>query len=115
MTEKLLNSATTSLNSKTACQYSSLLPPTSASSVMEVTNSATAVSVDLRDVKIGKKLHGRIDDHELVEVLVLIQRMANSSITRVKKAKFRLIQICFSAPKTYMDNQLVVSDSVQMD
>ena len=43
---------------------------------------------------------GTIDDCELVEGLVLTQRVANSSISRVEKAKIGLIQFCLSPPKT---------------
>uniref|UniRef100_A0A8C5XQW1 T-complex protein 1 subunit delta n=1 Tax=Microcebus murinus TaxID=30608 RepID=A0A8C5XQW1_MICMU len=113
--ETLLNSATTSLNSKVVSQYSSLLSPMSVNAVMKVIDPATATSVDLRDIKIVKKLGGTIDDCELVEGLVLTQKVANSGITRVEKAKIGLIQFCLSAPKTDMDNQIVVSDYAQMD
>ncbi|KAB0377110.1 hypothetical protein FD755_011554 [Muntiacus reevesi] len=102
--ETLLNSAATSLNSKVVSQYSSLLSPMSVDAVMKVIDPATATSVGLRDIKIVKKLGGTIDDCELVEGLVLTQKVANSGITRL---------ICLSAPD--MDNQIVVSDYVQMD
>uniref|UniRef100_A0A452FEJ8 T-complex protein 1 subunit delta n=1 Tax=Capra hircus TaxID=9925 RepID=A0A452FEJ8_CAPHI len=108
--ETLLNSAATSLNSKIVSQYSSLLSPMSVDAVMKVIDPATATSVDLRDIKIVKKLCGTIDDCELVEGLVLTQKVANSGIARVEKAKIGLIQFCLSAPKTDMDNQIVVSD-----
>ena len=98
--ETLLNSAATSLNSKVVSQYSSLLSPMSVDAVMKVIDPATATSVDLRDIKIVKKLGGTIDDCELVEGLVLTQKVANSGITRVEKAKIGLIQFCLSAPKT---------------
>uniref|UniRef100_A0A3Q3E5N2 T-complex protein 1 subunit delta n=1 Tax=Labrus bergylta TaxID=56723 RepID=A0A3Q3E5N2_9LABR len=97
--ETLLNSATTSLCSKVVSQYSSLLAPMSVDAVMRVIDPATATGVDLHDIKIIKKLGGTIDDCELVEGLVLTQRVANSSVTRVEK----------------MDNQIVVSDYAQMD
>ncbi|KAK4824691.1 hypothetical protein QYF61_017762 [Mycteria americana] len=113
--ETLLNSATTSLNSKVVCQYSSLLSPMSVDAVMKVIDPTTASSVDLRDIKIVKKLGGTIDDCELVEGLVLTQKVANTGVTRVEKAKIGLIQFCLSAPKTDMDNQIVVSDYAQMD
>lgn len=43
---------------------------------------------------------GTIDDCELVDGLVLNQKVANSSISRVEKAKIGLIQFCLSPPKT---------------
>uniref|UniRef100_A0AAQ5ZA62 T-complex protein 1 subunit delta n=1 Tax=Amphiprion ocellaris TaxID=80972 RepID=A0AAQ5ZA62_AMPOC len=113
--ETLLNSATTSLCSKVVSQYSSLLAPMSVDAVMRVIEPATATSVDLQDIKIIKKLGGTIDDCELVDGLVLTQRVANTGVTRVEKAKIGLIQFCLSPPKTDMDNQIVVSDYAQMD
>ncbi|KAK3530095.1 hypothetical protein QTP86_014162 [Hemibagrus guttatus] len=113
--ETLLNSATTSLCSKVVSQYSSLLAPMSVDAVMRVIDPATATSVDLRDINIVKKLGGTIDDCELVEGLVLTQRVVNSGLSRVEKAKIGLIQFCLSPPKTDMDNQIVVSDYEQMD
>ncbi|KAM3929891.1 T-complex protein 1 subunit delta [Leptodactylus fuscus] len=113
--ETLLNSATTSLNSKVVSQYSSLLAPMSVDAVMRVIDPLTASGVDLRDIKIVKKLGGTIDDCELVDGLVLTQKVANTGVTRVEKAKIGLIQFCLSAPKTDMDNQIVVSDYAQMD
>ncbi|XP_034045038.1 LOW QUALITY PROTEIN: T-complex protein 1 subunit delta [Thalassophryne amazonica] len=113
--ETLLNSATTSLCSKVVSQYSSLLAPMSVDAVMRVIDPATATSVDLQDIKIIKKLGGTIDDCELVEGLVLTQKLANTGVTRVEKAKIGLIQFCLSPPKTDMENQIVVSDYAQMD
>jgi len=112
--ETLLNSATTSLCSKVVSQYSSLLAPMSVDAVMRVIDPATATGVDLHDIHIVKKLGGTIDDCELVDGLVLTQKVA-TSVSRVEKAKIGLIQFCLSPPKTDMDNQIVVSDYAQMD
>lgn len=43
---------------------------------------------------------GTIDDCELVEGLVLTQRVASTGVSRVEKAKIGLIQFCLSPPKT---------------
>lgn len=48
----------------------------------------------------GAVSRGTIDDCELVEGLVLTQRVANSGVSRVEKAKIGLIQFCLSPPKT---------------
>lgn len=52
---------------------------------------------------------GTIDDCELVEGLVLTQRVANSSVTRVEKAKIGLIQFCLSPPKTDVSHLINIS------
>uniref|UniRef100_A0A8C9YZ51 T-complex protein 1 subunit delta n=1 Tax=Sander lucioperca TaxID=283035 RepID=A0A8C9YZ51_SANLU len=110
--ETLLNSATTSLCSKVVSQYSSLLAPMSVDAVMRVIDPATATGVDLQDIKIIKKV---LCVFELVDGLVLTQRISNTGVSRVEKAKIGLIQFCLSPPKTDMDNQIVVSDYAQMD
>ena len=68
----------------------------SVDAVMKVIDPATATSVDLRDIKIVKKLGGTIDDCELVESLVLTQKVANSGITRVEKTDwaYSVLLIC---------------------
>lgn len=43
---------------------------------------------------------GTIDDCELVDGLVLTQKVANTGVSRVEKAKVGLIQFCLSPPKT---------------
>lgn len=137
--ETLLNSATTSLCSKVVSQYSSLLAPMSVDAVMRVIDPGVATSVDLQDIKIIKKLgyvlflgflifyfiflrflkvivtnlcfvlRGTIDDCELVEGLVLTQKVANTGVTRVEKAKIGLIQFCLSPPKTDVSQLMSLS------
>jgi T-complex protein 1 subunit delta len=112
-TEALVRVATTSLNSKVVSQHSSLLAPIAVNAVLKVRDNE---SVDLRDVKIIKKLGGTLDDTATVDGLVLPQRFANDfGAKRVEKAKVGLIQFCISPPKTDMDNQVIVSDYTQMD
>lgn len=115
--ESLLKSATTSLNSKVVSQYSSQLAPLSVDAVLKVIDPATATNVDLKDIKVVKKLGGTVEDTELVEGLVLDQKASHlaGGVTRVEKAKIGLIQFCISPPKTDMENQVIVSDYSQMD
>ena len=60
---------------------------------------------------------GTVDDTELVEGLVLTKGASRSSggPSSIKNAKIALIQYCLSAPKTDMDNNVVVSDYAAMD
>ncbi|EDV20280.1 uncharacterized protein TRIADDRAFT_63418 [Trichoplax adhaerens] len=115
--ESLLKSASTSLNSKVVSQYSNLLAPIAVDSILRVIDPKTASNVDLRDIKLVRLLGGTIDDTELVDGLVFTQKTSHiaGGITRVEKAKIGLIQFCLSAPKTDMDNQVVISDYSQMD
>merc|ERR1719245_2167959 len=112
--DKLLQSANTSLNSKVVSQHSSELSPIAVDAVLKVIDPAKTDTVNLNDIKIIKKLGGTVDDTELIEGLVLSQRVAGS-VKKVEKAKIGLIQFCVSPPKTDMDNQVVVSDYAAMD
>ncbi|XP_059168665.1 T-complex protein 1 subunit delta-like isoform X2 [Physella acuta] len=114
--ESLLKSASTSLNSKVVSQYSSILSPIAVDAVMKVIDPATAKNVDLKDIKIVKKLGGTVEDTELIDGLVFTSKISGAGgPNKVEKAKVGLIQFCISPPKTDMDNQVIVSDYTQMD
>ncbi|KJE91482.1 chaperonin containing TCP1 [Capsaspora owczarzaki ATCC 30864] len=116
--EQLLKAASTSLNSKVVSQNSALLSPIAVDAVLRVVDPAHSHNVDLRDIKIVKKLGGTVDESELIDGLAFTQRVQAASgeaVTRVEKAKIGLIQFCLSAPKTDLENQVIVSDYSQMD
>ncbi|CUA75029.1 T-complex protein 1 subunit delta [Rhizoctonia solani] len=112
----LLRAASTSLNSKIVSQYSSTLAPIAVSAVTRLI-TPTSANVDLRDIRIVKKVGGTIEDTELVEGVVLNQNVVTTAggPTRIEKAKIALIQFQLSAPKPDMDNTVVVNDYRQMD
>merc|ERR1712150_158095 len=119
--EKLLQSANTSLNSKVVSQHSSELSPIAVDAVLKVIDPAKTDTVNLKidavnlkDIKVIKKLGGTVDDTELIEGLVF-QEKAAGNVKKVEKAKIGLIQFQVSPPKTDMDNQVVVSDYAAMD
>ncbi|KNE65654.1 T-complex protein 1 subunit delta [Allomyces macrogynus ATCC 38327] len=115
--ESLLKAASTSLNSKIVSQYSALLAPIAVDAVLRVIDPASAKNVDLRDVRVVKKVGGTIDDTELIDGLVLTQNVIKSAggPSRVEKAKIALVQFQLSPPKPDMENQIVVNDYRQMD
>lgn len=115
--DSLLKSAMTSLNSKVVSHYGSLLAPIAVDAVLRVIDPATADNVDLRDIRVVKKIGGTVDDCELINGLVLDTDAGHfaGSVARVEKAKVGLIQFCLSPPKTDMENQVVVPDYAQMD
>lgn len=115
--ESLHRVASTSLNSKVVAQHSSLLAPIAVQAVLKIKQSfAGKDNVDLRNIKITKKLGGTLDDTNLVEGLVLDSKFCSDfGSKRVEKAKIGLIQFCISPPKTDMDNQVVITDYTQMD
>ncbi|CAJ0633319.1 8451_t:CDS:2, partial [Entrophospora sp. SA101] len=98
-------------------QIDFLLAPIAVDSVLRVIDSVTATNVDLRDIRIVKKVGGTIDDTELVDGLVLTQNVVKDSggPSRIEKAKIGLIQFQLSPPKPDMENQIVVNDYILMD
>ncbi|RHZ47734.1 T-complex protein 1 subunit delta [Aspergillus turcosus] len=113
----LLQAASTSLSSKIVSQHSGLLGPMAVDSVLKVIDPKTAENVDLRNIRIVKKVGGTIEDSEMVDGLVLNQPVIKSSggPTRIEKARIGLIQFQLSPPKPDMENQIVVNDYRQMD
>lgn len=97
----LLQAASTSLSSKVVSQYSSLLGPMAVDSVLKVIDPKTAENVDLRNIRIVKKVGGTIEDSEMVDGVVLNQQVIKSSggPTRIEKARIGLIQFQLSPPK----------------
>ena len=115
--ESLIKAASTSLNSKVVSQYSSLLAPIAVDCVLRVADRARPDFVDLRDVKLVKKLGGTVDDTEVVDGLVFEHKAqkAAGGPTRVAGAKIALIQFCVSPPKTDIEQSVLVSDYAAMD
>lgn len=112
--DQLIKTASTSLNSKVVSPHSAHLAPIIVDAVLKVAEND---NVDLRDIKIIKRLEGTIEDTELVDGVVFDQGMTHvaSGADRMEKAKIALIQFCLSPPKTDLDNQVIVSDYTQMD
>lgn len=115
--ESLIQSAVTSLNSKVVSDNSTQLAPLAVDAVLRVIDPATATNVDLNLVRIVKKVGGTIEDTELVEGLVFDQGVSHSAggPTLINGAKIGLIQFCLSAPKTNMENSVIVEDYQQID
>lgn len=113
----LLQAASTSLSSKIVSQYSNLLGPMAADAVLKTIDPKTADNVDLKNIRIVKKLGGTIEDSEMVDGLVLNQPVIKSANgpTRMEKARIGLIQFQLSPPKPDMENQIEVKDYRQMD
>jgi T-complex protein 1 subunit delta len=115
--DTLIKSASTALNSKVVSNYSSLLSPLAVDAVLSILDPSNPSLVDLRDIKIFKKLGGTVDDTELVKGLVFDKKASHvaGGPTRVENAKIAVIQFQISPPKTDIEQSVVVSDYSQMD
>lgn len=113
----LLQAAETSLSSKIVSQHKDLLAPMAVDAVLRVIDPKTSTNVDLRNIRIVKKVGGTIEDTELIPGLVLNQGVIKSAggPTRIEKARIAIIQFQLSPPKPDMENQIVVNDYRQMD
>jgi T-complex protein 1 subunit delta len=113
----LIKSATTSLNSKIVSQHSSILAPLAVDAVLHVVDEKNSVNVDLNDIKVVTKLGGTVDDTKLVNGLIFPLKASHAAggPTQVTNANIALIQFQLSAPKSDMENSVIVSDYQQMD
>lgn len=116
-TVALLQAANTSLSSKIVSQYANLLGPMAVNAVTKTIDLKTADNVDLKNIRIIKKVGGTIEDSELVDGLVLTQPVIKSAggPVRMEKARIGLIQFQLSPPKPDMENTIQVNDYRQMD
>lgn len=115
--ESVLDAVNTCLASKVVHNNADVLAPIAVDAVLGVIDPYTATNVDLQDVRIVKQVGGTMDDTELVRGLVL-ERGAKHTAggpSKIENAKIALIQFCLSAPKTDMENNVVVSDYAAMD
>eukprot|EP00300_Choanocystis_sp_HF-7_P021842 c20948_g1_i1.p1 GENE.c20948_g1_i1~~c20948_g1_i1.p1 ORF type:complete len:545 (-),score=124.98 c20948_g1_i1:8-1462(-) len=115
--EALISAATTSLASKVISHNAPILAPMAVDAVLKVIDPATAENVDLNNIKVLKKIGGTIDDSELVNGMVFTQGATKTAggPTSIKNARIGLVQFCLSAPKTDIENEVVVSDYQQLD
>ena len=113
----LLQAASTSLSSKIVSQHSNLLGPMAVDAVLKTIEQKTADNVDLKNIRIVKKVGGTIEDSEMIDGVVLNQPVVKSGggPARMEKARIGLIQFQLSPPKPDMENQIVVNDYRQMD
>lgn len=83
--EQLKQTAITSLSSKVVSNYSQVLAPIAVESVLRLVNSGSVLhnEVDLKDIRVSKKLGGTIEDTELVDGLVFTQNKVKLNLYRL--------------------------------
>lgn len=116
--DQLIQNAITSLSSKVISQHSDLLAPMAVDAVLSIIDKENDVNVDLRDICVSKKLGETIDESELIDGLVFVDKKVShfaGGPSRIQNAKIGLIQFQLSAPKTDLENNVVVHDYTAMD
>ncbi|KAH8583969.1 T-complex 1 delta subunit [Cryptosporidium sp. chipmunk genotype I] len=129
----LIKSACTSLSSKVVSHSAQHLASIAVDAVLGISRTFQKNSivsdyenamqdmkktVDLKSIRIVKKLGGTVEDTELVDGLILHQQKVSRTAggpTRIQNARIGLIQFCLSAPKTDIENNIVVKDYTAMD
>jgi len=114
---QLIKCVNTCLSSKVISSNAATLSPIAVDAVLNIIDAATATQVDLDDIKIVRQVGGTIDDSELVNGVVFNKGVSHAAggPTRLENAKVGLCQFWLSAPKTDVENNVVVSDYAAMD
>lgn len=87
-------------------------------SVLRVIDPETANNVDLKDIRIVKKLGSTIDETELIDGLVFDKVKPSTTSggpTKIENAKIAVCQFQISTPKTDIENSVIVKDYQAMD
>lgn len=95
-----------------------LLAPICVDAVLKIIDPLTATNVDLKNIRIVKKLGGTIDDTTLVEGIVFDKckpSTVSGGPTKITKAKIAVVQFQISTPKTDIENSVIVKDYQAMD
>lgn len=113
----MIEAAITSLSSKVVSTHSAKIAPIAVEAVLRVIDPATAINVNLDEIKVIKKLGGTIEETKLIDGLIFEKSASHSAggPTSMKNAKIGLIQFCLSAPKTNMENSVIIDDYQQID
>lgn len=86
--------------------------------VLKVIDPQTAVNVDLRDIRIVKKLGGTIDNTKMVEGIIFDKckpSTANNGPTKITNARIAVVQFQIATPKTDLENSVIIKDYQAMD
>lgn len=99
--DQLIECVNTALSSKVVSANSKELSPISVDAVMKLYNLDKERQIDLRDIKVVKKIGGTIEDTEMIDGLVFTKNKPSHSAggpSRIENAKIALIQFCVSSP-----------------
>ena len=116
--ETLIECVNTSLSSKVVAANCELLSPMAVDAVLKIMDSKNATNVDLKDIKIVKKVGGTLDDTELIEGIVFDKckpSSASGGPTKIENAKIAVVQFQIATPKTDIENSVIVKDYQAMD
>nr|UXY87162.1 T-complex protein 1, delta SU [Cryptomonas sp.] len=113
----LYQAASTSLESKVISVQSHLLSPVAVKSVLRITDLTTSCDVNLKNIKIIKKVGGTIEQTELLDGVGIEYPVVKSynGPTKIISAKIAYIQFHISLPAIDNENTVIVKDYLSMD
>ncbi|AFP65229.1 t-complex protein 1, delta SU (nucleomorph) [Chroomonas mesostigmatica CCMP1168] len=113
----LYNAAFSSLESKIISTHSYVFAPIAVNAIFKITNIEFASDINLKNVKILKKLGGIIEQTELLDGLGIDYPVVKSfgGPLKIRNAKIALIQFCLSPPNTDTDSIVVIESYSSMD
>jgi T-complex protein 1 subunit delta len=85
---------------------------------MRIIDPKTATNVDLKDIRIVKKVGSTLDDTELVEGIVFDKckpSTASGGPSKIENAKIAVVQFQIATPKTDIENSVIVKEYQAME
>ena len=118
--DALIQNCITSLSSKVVSNYSEILAPLAVDAVLKLVKNGEIYhdDVDLKDIRVSKKLGGTIEDTRIVDGIVFADNKISKAAggpSKIENPKIGLIQFCISHPKTDMDSTVEIQEYSQMD
>ena len=113
----LYNAACTSLESKVVSSHCHILAPIAVKSILSILDRKHSFNVDLKRIKIIKKMGGTVEQTELINGIAIDYPVIKSygGPNKMINARVALIQFSISSPSTDTENSLVIENYTHMD
>lgn len=88
-------------------EHCGMLAPMAVDAVCRLVDPAKDTVIDLKDIRIVKKLGGTVEDSKMVDGIIFTQKTQGfGGPNKIEKAKIGLIQFCISPPKTDVSHRV---------
>lgn len=114
----MLDVVRTTLSSKVVHINSHLISNLAYTSVMKIYQGGSNPNIDLKNIKIVKKLGSTIEESQILNGMYFVDNKPSQKYKgpkKIKNPKIALIQFCLSSPKTDMENNIVLSNNEDID
>jgi len=113
----LYNTACTALESKVVSSYCHILAPLVVESVLLILNEKKSFNLDIKRIKLIKKIGGTIEQTELINGIAIDYPVIKSygGPDKIHDAKVGILQFPLAPPSTETENLLVIENYSHMD